>query len=90
MPAKARRDIVQKGVVATYHCVHRCVRRAFLCGYDARTGRNYKHRKDWVRQRFQLLSTGFAVEVCGYAVMGNHVLCAAAHNTWNVQPLIMC
>ncbi|MHC4390094.1 MAG: transposase [Planctomycetota bacterium] len=73
MPAKARRDIVSKGVVSTYHCVHRCVRRAFLCGYDARTGRSYEHRKEWVRERLRLLSTVFAVELCSYAVLGNHV-----------------
>ncbi|MHC4390101.1 MAG: transposase [Planctomycetota bacterium] len=40
---------------------------------DAQTGRGYKHRKAWVRERLQMLSTVFAVELCSYAVMGNHV-----------------
>ncbi|MHC4393989.1 MAG: transposase [Planctomycetota bacterium] len=69
MPARARRDIVSKGVVATYHCVHRCVRRAFLCGYDAQTGRSYEHRKGWVRERLQMLIRGLLLS---NAVGSNH------------------
>jgi hypothetical protein len=73
MPAYARREIVREGEVGVYHCVARCVRRAFLCGYDAVTGKSFEHRKGWIRQRLEELAGIFAIDVCGYAVMGNHL-----------------
>lgn len=69
----ARRTVVREGLEGTYHCMARCVRRAFLCGFDHLTGNNYDHRKDWIRNRLQKLVEVFAVEVCGYAIMDNHL-----------------
>ena len=56
MPAYARRQIVDESVVGVYHCMARCVRRAFLCGVDRYSGRNFDHRKTWVRQRLEELA----------------------------------
>ena len=45
MSRMPRRELIEEPVVGIYHCVQRAVRRAFLCGQDAVTGRNFDHRK---------------------------------------------
>jgi REP element-mobilizing transposase RayT len=73
MPAYARSQIVPPDEVGVYHCVARCVRRAFLCGVDPLTNHDYDYRKEWIRERLELLASVFAIDICGYAVMSNHL-----------------
>ena len=67
-----RSRYVQEGQEGVYHCFSRCVRRAFLYGFDTITGRDFSHRKSWLVERLRHLAAIFAVEVCAYAVMENH------------------
>ena len=68
----ARKSLVSLQDTPYYHVVARCVRRAWLCGFDEYAGKDYSHRKHWVLARLQRLSDVFAVDICAYAVMSNH------------------
>jgi REP element-mobilizing transposase RayT len=70
--ALPRSKYVQEGEEGVYHCFSRCVRRAFLYGHDAFTGRDFSHRKKWIVDRLKHLAAIFAIEVCAYAIMENH------------------
>ncbi|MFT3806834.1 transposase [Arenimonas sp.] len=69
----ARASLIPPGGPGTYHCVQRCVRRAFLCGIDRHTGQSFEHRKAWIERRFLLLAECFAIAIHAYAVMSNHL-----------------
>ncbi len=68
-----RKYLIETADVGVYHCINRCVRRAFLCGTDAVSGKNFDHRKQWIQDRLEFLAGQFGVDVMGFAVMSNHL-----------------
>lgn len=70
--ATARSKIVSLEVTPWYHCTTRCVRQAFLCGYDQKTNTDYSHRKKWLEDRILFLAKVFCIELGAYAIMSNH------------------
>jgi REP element-mobilizing transposase RayT len=68
----ARSAILNAHPNGAFHCMSRCVRRAFLCGYDRLTGTSYSHRRRWIVERIELLARSFSVSIHAYAIMENH------------------
>jgi hypothetical protein len=81
---QARSRLIPIGSSGTYHCIQRCVRRAFLCGIDHYTGQSFEHRKAWLEERIALIGDCFSVAVYAYAVMSNHL-----HLVLHVDPRVM-
>lgn len=73
MPRPKREEQFDSSEICIVHAVQRCVRRAFLAGVDAETGKDYSFRKEWIRRRMEALASVFGIDVLSYAVMSNHL-----------------
>lgn len=83
----ARRQLVNVSVTRYYHCISRCVRQASLCG------KGFTHRKTWIEMRLQFLAEYFAISVCGFSVLDNHlhILCRldpGVASTWSDEEVM--
>src|SRR5262245_49811827 len=63
----ARSHLVDLSITRWYHCITRCVRRAFLLGEGP------ADRKVWIDHRLKELAEIFAISVGGFSVLDNHL-----------------
>jgi len=68
----ARRQLIDADSTPYYHCISRCVRRAFLCGVDDISGNCYEHRRGWIEDKLFELQQIFAIDIAAYSIMSNH------------------
>ena len=61
---RARYTQVSLDSTSYYHCICRCVRRAFLCGEDKVTGQSYEHRREWVESKLLEIAKVFCIDKC--------------------------
>jgi hypothetical protein len=73
MARLARAGVFDPLVVSVFHCINRCVRRAFLCGFDPLSGRNFDLRKKWLEDRLRFLAGRFGIDGIGCSILSNHV-----------------
>ena len=60
----ARSQLVDPSSPGYYHCVSRCVRRAWLCGLDQFTGQSFEHQRGWIEDRLLEMRNTFARQTC--------------------------
>lgn len=78
--ATPRKHLIHPDVPLFYHLVSRCVQRAFLCGFDDVSGKDYSHRKAKLIDRLHFLTKHFAVDLHGYSIMSNHFHLCVFHD----------
>ena len=74
MAQSSRRKLLgEKKRQGTFHCWARCVRRAFLCGKDPYTKKDYTHRRDWIIEREEQLAALFTIDIEFHTELSNHL-----------------
>src|SRR5688500_12472047 len=67
-----RSTLISLEATPYYHCISRCVRRAWLCGQDKETGRSFDHRKSLLVERFKFLSDLSPINYATHVLTSNH------------------
>ena len=73
MPRTPRAEQFDPNQVCIVHLVQRCIRKAYLAGFDVSTGIDYSHRREWIRARMERLASVFGMDVLTYAILSNHL-----------------
>lgn len=90
----ARSRLIDPAVTRWYHCISRCVRRAFLLGEREGEGQDgLINRKAWIENRLHELCDVFAISVAGFAILDNHLHVLArldpeVAKTWSDEELL--
>ena len=72
MARKARGESLDPHSIQIVHAISRCVRQAFLCGYDKFTEQSFEHRRGWILQRLEFQASLFGIDCLTFSVMNNH------------------
>ena len=68
---KPRKALISLEDTPYYHCISRCVRRAFLCGLGKGYNSTPLGGTGWIVRRIKQLVAVFTIDIVAYAVMSN-------------------
>ena len=68
----ARVEVFASDEIAVVHVMARTVRRCFLLGDDAVTGKNYDHRKQWIDDKIVHQARHFGIDLLCQSILSNH------------------
>ncbi len=63
---QARKSQIDLAATPFYHVINRCIRRAYLCGEDKFSGKDYSHRRQVLIDRIKFLSSVFSIDIAAY------------------------
>ena len=69
---RARRNLIELSATCYFHVISRCIKSSYLFGDDEYTGKNFDHRRIWLKDRIMHLSTIFSIKIASYEIMSNH------------------
>ena len=68
----ARRETIDPSEIVIVHICNRTVRKCFLMGHDAGSGKNFDHRKVWIEEYLRQFAAHFGIDLLGFAILSNH------------------
>ncbi len=72
MARLARVEVFAADEIAIVHVMNRTVRRCFLLGDDAFSGKNFDHRKVWLDEQLIHQARHFGIDLLCQAILSNH------------------